>query len=161
MPRQCDIQVDRMQGVMKKVRESRGFVSLCTLLAVAMVLWQGTATTGEQGPPPAPGDDEASEAHLSPDGCSELIIYGGFEETDLQWGLAGTAVPPSYSTARAQASQRSQRLGFVDSANLEPSDTLDQDIVLPDSAQHFTLSFHYWASHEDTPDSNMQLLNIN
>ncbi len=160
MPRQCDIQVDRMQGVMNKVRGARGLVSLCTLLAVVVVLWQGTATTRAQGPPPAPGDDEASAAHLSPDGCSELIINGGFEATDLQWGLAGTAVPPSYSTARAQAGQRSLRLGIVDSANLEASDTLYQDIALPDSAQHFTLSFHYWASHEDTPGSDMQLLNI-
>ncbi len=146
MPRQCDIQVVRMQGVMNIVRGVRGLVSLCTLLAVVVVMWQGTATTRAQGPPPAPGDDEASAAHLSPDGCSDLIINGGFEATDLQWGLAGTAVPPNYSSSRAQAGQRSLRLGIVDSANLNASDNLYQDIALPDSAQHFTLSFHYWAT---------------
>ena len=160
VPRQCDIQVDRMRVVMNKVQGARSVVSLCTLLAVAVVLWQGTGTTRAQGPPPAPGDEEASAAHLSPDGCSELIINGGFEATDLHWGLAGSALPPSYSTAKAHAGQRSLRLGIVDSANLEASNHLYQDIALPDSAQHFTLSFHYWASHEDTPGSDMQLLNI-
>ncbi len=149
-----------MRVVMKKVQRARGVVSLCTLLAVAMVLWQGTGTTRAQGPPPAPGDEDVSAAHLSPDGCSELIINGGFEATDLHWGLAGSALPPSYSTARAHSGQRSLRLGIVDSANLEASNHLYQDIALPDSAQHFTLSFHYWASHEDTPGSDMQLLNI-
>ena len=152
--------VDRMRGVMRKVWGARGVVSLCTLLAVVVVLWLGTATTRAQGPPPAPGDSEVGAAHLSPDGCSELVINGGFEATDLQWGLAGTALPPSYSTARAYAGERSLRLGIVDSANLEASDNLYQDIALPDSAQHFTLSFHFWASHEDTPGSDMQLLNI-
>ena len=152
--------VDRMRGVMRKVWGVRGVVTLCTLLAVAVVLWQGTATTRAQGPPPAPGDSEVGAAHLSPDGCSELIINGGFEATDLHWGLAGSALPPSYSTARSYAGDRSLRLGIVDSANLEASDNLYQDIALPDSAQHFTLSFHYWASHEDTPGSDMQMLNI-
>ena len=52
------------------------------------------------------------------------------------------------------------RLGIVDSANLDASDNLYQDIALPDSAQHFTLSFHYWASHENAPGSDLQLLNI-
>ena len=47
------------------------------------------------------------------------------------------------------------RLGIVDSANLDASDNLYQDIVLPDSAQHFTLSFHYWASHENAPGSDL------
>ena len=103
---------------------------------------------------------ELSAAHLSPDGCSELVINGGFEVTDLHWGLAGRTAPPSYSTARAYAGERSLRLGIVDSANLEGSDSLYQDIALPDSAQHFTLSFHYWASHENAPGSDMQLLNI-
>ena len=145
---------------MRKAWGVRGVVSLCTLLAVAVVLWQGTATTRAQGPPPAPGDSEVGAAHLSPDGCSELIINGGFEATDLHWGLAGSALPPSYSTARSYAGDRSLRLGIVDSANLEASDNLYQDIALPDSAQHFTLSFRYWASHEDTPGSDMQLLNI-
>ena len=148
-----------MRGVMKKVQGALGVVSLCTLLAVALLLWQGTATTRAQGPPPAP-DEEANAAHLSPDGCSELIINGGFEATDLQWGLKGTALPPSYSTAKAYAGDRSLRLGIVDSDNLDASDSLYQDIALPDSAQHFTLSFHYWASHEDAPGSDMQLLNI-
>ena len=152
--------VDRMGSVMRKAWGVRGVVSLCTLLAVAVVLWQGTATTRAQGPPPAPGDSEVGAAHLSPDGCSELIINGGFEATDLHWGLAGSALPPSYSTARSYAGDRSLRLGIVDSANLEASDNLYQDIALPDSAQHFTLSFRYWASHEDTPGSDMQLLNI-
>ena len=128
-------------------------------LAVALALWQGTMTASAQGPPPAP-DEEASAAHLSPDGCSELIINGGFEATDLHWGLAGTALPPSYSTAKAYAGDRSLRLGIVDSANQDASDNLYQDIALPDSAQHFTLSFHFWASHEDAPGSDMQLLNI-
>ena len=134
-------------------------LSLFLSLAVALVLWQGTMTAFAQEPPPVP-DDEASAAHLSPDGCSELIINGGFEATDLHWGLAGTALPPSYSTARAYAGERSLRLGIDDSANMEAGDNLYQDIALPDSAQHFTLSFHYWASHEDTPGSDMQLLNI-
>ena len=160
MPRQCDIQVDRMRVVMKKVQGARSVVTLCTLLAVAVVLWQGTGTTRAQGPPPAPGDEEASAAHLAPDGCSELIINGGFEATDLHWGLAGSTLPPSYSTAKAHAGLRSLRLGIVDSANLEAGNHLYQDVALPDSAQHFTLSFHYWASHEDTPGSDMQLLNI-
>ena len=148
------------QGIGKIARAVRGMLSLFLSLAVALVLWQGTATTRAQGPPPAPGDSEVGAAHLSPDGCSELIINGGFEATDLQWGLAGSALPPSYSTARAYAGDRSLRLGIVDSANLEASDSLYQDIALPDSAQHFTLSFHFWASHEDTPGSDMQLLNI-
>ena len=78
MPRQGCIQVDRMGSVMSKVWGARGVVSLCTLLAVVLVLWQGTATTRAQGPPPAPGDSEVGAAHLSPDGCSELIINGGF-----------------------------------------------------------------------------------
>ena len=160
VPRQGCIQVDRMGSVMSKVWGARGVVSLCTLLGVAMVLWQGTATTRAQGPTPVPGDSEVGAAHLSPDGCSELIINGGFEATDLHWGLAGSALPPSYSTARSHAGDRSLRLGIVDSANLEASDSLYQDIALPDSAQHFTLSFHFWASHEDTPGSDMQLLNI-
>ena len=148
-----------MRGVTKRVRGGRGVVSLCALLAVAVALWHGTATTRAQGPPPAP-DEEASAAHLSPDGCSELIINGGFEATDLHWHLGGTALPPSYSTARTYAGTRALRLGIVDSANLDASDSLYQDIALPDSAQHFTLSFHYWASHEDAPGSDMQLLNI-
>ena len=160
MPQQDSFQVDRMRGLMSKVWRARGAVSLCTLLAVALILWQGTATTRAQGPPPAPGEDELSAAHLSPDGCSELIINGGFEATDLHWGLAGTALPPSYSTAKAYAGDRSLRLGIVDSANQDASDNLYQDIALPDSAQHFTLSFHFWASHEDAPGSDMQLLNI-
>ncbi|MDE0632212.1 MAG: hypothetical protein OXH73_11985 [Caldilineaceae bacterium] len=160
MPRQGSFRVDRMRGVMSKVRGARGAVSLCTLLAVALVLWQGTATTRAEGPPPAPDNDEVSAAHLSPDGCSELIINGGFEATDLHWGLAGTALPPSYSTAKAYAGDRSLRLGIVDSANQDANDNLYQDIALPDSAQHFTLSFHFWASHEDAPGSDMQLLNI-
>ena len=160
VPRQDGFQVDRMRGVINKMQGARGIVSLCTLLAISLALWQGTATTRAQGPPPSPGDDEASAAHLSPDGCSELIINGGFEATDLQWGLAGTALPPSYSTAKAYAGDRSLRLGIVDSANLDASDSLYQDIALPDSAQHFTLSFHFWASHEDAPGSDMQLLDI-
>ena len=164
MPRQGDFPMDRIRGVMRKVQGARGVVSLCTLLAVALVLWQGTATTAiasvpAQGPSPV-HDDEASAAHLSPDGCSELIINGGFEATDLHWGLAGTALPPIYSTARAYAGERSLRLGIEDSANLDASDSLYQDIALPDSAQHFTLSFHFWASHEDAPGSDRQLLNI-
>ncbi|MXZ21823.1 MAG: hypothetical protein F4Y84_14680 [Caldilineaceae bacterium SB0665_bin_25] len=160
VPRQGSFRVDRMRGVMSKVRGARGAVSLCTLLAVALVLWQGTATMRAEGPPPAPDNDEVSAAHLSPDGCSELIINGGFEATDLHWGLAGTALPPSYSTAKAYAGDRSLRLGIVDSANQDANDNLYQDIALPDSAQHFTLSFHFWASHEDAPGSDMQLLNI-
>ena len=167
MPRQGDFQVDRMRGVMSKKRETRGILSLCALLAVALLVWQGTATTRAQGPTPPtnpqetpPVESELSAAHLSPDGCSELIINGGFEVTDLHWGLAGTAVPPSYSTARAYAGERSMRLGIVDNANLDASDNLYQDIALPDSAQHFTLSFHYWASHENAPGSDVQLLNI-
>ncbi len=160
VPRQDSFQVDRMRGVINKMRGARGIVSLCTLLAISLALWQGTATTRAQGPPPSPGDDEASAAHLSPDGCSELIINGGFEATDLQWGLAGTALPPSYSTAKAYAGDRSLRLGIVDSANLDAGDSLYQDIALPDSAQHFTLSFHFWASHEDAPGSDMQRLDI-
>ena len=158
MPRQGDFQVDRMRGVMSKKRETRGILSLCALLAVALLLWQGTATTRAQEPPPV--ETELSAAHLSPDGCSELIINGSFEVTNLHWGLAGTGVPPSYSTSRAYAGERSMRLGIVDSANLDASDNLYQDIVLPDSAQHFTLSFHYWASHENAPGSDLQLLNI-
>ena len=161
MPRQVVVK-NRVQY--PKVEEKRGAGgTLCffffVLLAVALLLWQGTATTRAQGPPPAP-DEEANAAHLSPDGCSELIINGGFEATDLQWGLKGTALPPSYSTAKAYAGDRSLRLGIVDSDNLDASDSLYQDIALPDSAQHFTLSFHYWASHEDAPGSDMQLLNI-
>ena len=168
MPRQDDFQVDRMRGVMNKERGTKAILSLCALLAVALLLWQGTATTRAQAPPPPTraqaatpsSDDELSAAHLSPDGCSELVINGGFEVTDLHWGLAGTTAPPSYSTARAYAGERSLRLGIVDSANLDGSDSLYQDIALPDSAQHFTLSFHYWASHENAPGSDMQLLNI-
>jgi len=160
VPLQDSFQVDRMRGLMYKVWRARGAVFLCTLLAVALALWQGTATTRAQGPPPAPGEDELSAAHLSPDGCSELIINGGFEATDLHWSLAGTALPPSYSTAKAYAGDRSLRLGIVDSANQDAKDNLYQDIALPDSTQHFTLSFHFWASHEDAPGSDMQLLNI-
>ena len=168
MPRQDDFQVDRMRGVMNKERGTKAILSLCALLAVALLLWQGTTTTRAQAPPPPTraqeatpsSDDELSAAHLSPDGCSELVINGGFEVTDLHWGLAGTTAPPSYSTARAYAGERSLRLGIVDNANLDGSDSLYQDIALPDSAQHFTLSFHYWASHENAPGSDMQLLNI-
>ncbi len=168
MPQQDDFQVDRMREVMNKERGTKAILTLCALLAVALLLWQGTGTTRAQAPPPPPAaqgptptsDDGLSAAHLSPDGCSELVINGGFEVTDLHWGLAGTAVPPSYSTARAYAGERSLRLGIVDSANLNASDNLYQDIALPDSAQHFTLSFHYWASHEATPGSDMQILNI-
>ncbi|MXY94184.1 MAG: hypothetical protein F4047_14255 [Caldilineaceae bacterium SB0670_bin_27] len=160
MPQQDSFQVDRMRGLMSKVWGAKGAVSLGTLLAVVLTLWQGTMTSSAQSPPPAPDEDELSAAHLSPDGCSELIINGGFEATDLHWGLAGTALPPSYSTAKAYAGDRSMRLGIVDSANQDANDNLYQDITLPDSAQHFTLSFHFWASHEDTPGSDMQLLNI-
>ena len=159
MPRQCDIQVGRMRSVINKMQGARGVVSLCALLAVVAALWHGTAITRAQGPPPIT-DEDLSAAHLSPDGCSELIINGGFEATDLHWHLGGTALPPSYSTARINAGTRAMRLGIVDSANLDASDSLYQDIALPDSAQHFTLSFHYWASHEDAPGSDMQLLNI-
>ena len=157
-----------MRGVLNIERGTKAILSLCVLLAVALLLWQGTTTTRAQAPPPPTraqeatpsSDDELSAAHLSPDGCSELVINGGFEVTDLHWGLAGTTAPPSYSTARAYAGERSLRLGIVDSANLNASDNLYQDIALPDSAQHFTLSFHYWASHENAPGSDMQLLNI-
>ena len=65
-------------------------LSLFLSLAVALVLWQGTARA--QGSPPASGDGAVGAAHLSPDGCSELIINGGFEATDLLWGLADTAL---------------------------------------------------------------------
>ena len=168
MPRQDGFQVDRMRGVLNIERGTKVILTLCALLAVALLLWQGTGTTRAQAPPPPPAaegptptsDDGLSAAHLSPDGCSELVINGGFEVTDLHWGLAGTTVPPSYSTARAYAGERSLRLGIVDSANLNASDNLYQDIALPDSAQHFTLSFHYWASHEAAPGSDMQILNI-
>ena len=159
MPRQDDSQVERMRGVMNKERGTKAILSLGALLAVALLLWQGTTTTSAQEATPS-SDDDLSAAHLSPDGCSELVINGGFEVTDLHWGLAGTTVPPGYSTARAYAGERSLRLGIVDSANLDGSDSLYQDIALPDSAQHFTLSFHYWASHENAPGSDMQLLNI-
>ncbi|MDE0141669.1 MAG: hypothetical protein OXI80_00550 [Caldilineaceae bacterium] len=160
MPQQDSFQVDRMRGLMSKVWGAKGAVSLGTLLAVVLTLWQGTMTSSAQSPPPAPDEDELSAAHLSPDGCSELIINGGFEATDLHWGLAGTALPPSYSTAKAYAGDRSLRLGIVDTANQDANDNLYQDITLPDSVQHFTLSFHFWASHEDAPGSDMQLLNI-
>ena len=148
-----------MQGVMKKC----GIAGICFSLHAAGGCDGPVAGNGDDegaGAAPAPGDDEASAARLSPDGCSELVINGGFEVTDLHWGLAGTAVPPSYSKARAYAGERSLRLGIVDSANLTPATTSTRTLRCPDSAQHFTLSFHYWASHEDTPGSNMQLLNI-
>ena len=148
-----------MRVVMNTVQGARSAVSLCALLAVAAALWHGAATTRAQGPPPIT-DEDVNAAHLSPDGCSELIINGGFEATDLHWHLGGTALPPSYSTARTYAGTRALRLGIVDSANLDASDSLYQDIAIPDSAQHFTLSFHYWASHEDAPGSDMQLLNV-
>ena len=54
MPRQCDIQVGRMRVVMNKMQGARGVVSLCTLLAVALVLWQGTMTASAQGAAPRP-----------------------------------------------------------------------------------------------------------
>ena len=52
------------------------------------------------------------------------------------------------------------RLGIVDSANQDASDGLYQDIALPDSAQHFTLSFHYWPTHEAAPGGDAQVLSI-
>ena len=93
VPRQGDFLMDRIRGVMRKVQGARGVVSLCTLLAVALVLWQGTATTAiasvpAQGPSPV-HDDEASAAHLSPDGCSELIINGGFRSDRPALGPGG------------------------------------------------------------------------
>ena len=49
MPRQDDFQVDRMRGVMNKERGTKAILSLCALLAVALLLWQGTTTTRAQG----------------------------------------------------------------------------------------------------------------
>ena len=158
----------RLQQV-DSARGARGVFSLFSfaLLAAALLLWQATERAGAQGPTPPAGAQEATPsagdvgaAHLSPDGCSELIINGGFEVPDLHWGLSGTALPPSYSTERVFDGERSMRLGIVDGANLDASDVLYQDVALPDSAQHFTLSFHYWPVHEDAPGGDAQLLNI-
>ena len=86
-----------MRGVMNKERGTKAILTLCVLLAVALLLWQGTTTTRAQEPTPPsrpqeppPVGTELSAAHLSPDGCSELIINGSFEVTNLHWGLAGT-----------------------------------------------------------------------
>ena len=150
-------------------RGARGILSLFSfaLLMGALLVGLGTVTARAQGPAPPTGAQEATPAagdvgaaHLSPDGCSELIINGGFEVTDLHWGLSGTALPPSYSTAKAHSGTRSMRLGIVDSANLGVSDGLYQDVALPNSMQHFTLSFHYWPIHEAAPGSDAQILNI-
>lgn len=161
-------QVNRALGAGSKMQGVRGILSLfcLSLLVAVLLLWQATRTVTAQGPTPPTGTQEPSggdaleAAHLSPDGCSELVINGGFEVTDLHWGLAGTSSPPSYSTARTFAGERSLRLGIVDSANADASDMLYQDIALPDSAQHFVLSFHYWAMHEGAPGSDVQLLNV-
>ena len=141
-------------------RGARGILSLFSfaLLTGALLLGLGTAAARAQEATPAADDLEA--AHLSPDGCSELIINGGFEVTDLHWGLSGTALPPSYSTARAYSGTRSMRLGIVDSANLGVSDGLYQDVALPNSMQSFTLSFHYWPVHEAGPGNDAQILNV-
>ena len=150
-------------------RGARGMLSLFSfaLLMGALLVGLGTVTAWAQGPTPPTGAQEATPAtgdvgaaHLSPDGCSELMINGGFEVTDLHWGLSGTALPPSYSTAKAQTGTRSMRLGIVDSANLGVSDGLYQDVALPNSMQHFTLSFHYWPIHEAAPGNDAQILNI-
>ena len=58
MPRQDDFQVDRMRGVMNKERGTKAILSLCALLAVALLLWQGTATTRAQGPTPPANPQE-------------------------------------------------------------------------------------------------------
>ncbi len=141
-------------------RGARGILSLFSfaLLLGALLLGLGTAAARAQETTPAADDLEV--AHLSPDGCSELIINGGFEVTDLHWGLSGTALPPSYSTARAYSGTRSMRLGIVDSANLSVSDGLYQDVALPNSMQSFTLSFHYWPVHESGPGNDAQILNV-
>ncbi len=162
MARQADSQVDRTRGTGNKRRGARGILFLFSLLAVALLLWGRplglTTTATAQGP--APSGTDVNAAHLSPDGCTELIINGGFEVTDLHWALAGTLQPPSYSTAKAFAGERSMRLGIEDSANQDASDGIYQDIALPDSAQHFTLSFHYWPTHEAAPGGDAQVVSI-
>ena len=162
MPRQADSQVNRTRGAGNKRQGARGILALFALLTVALLLWGRplglTTTATAQGP--TPSETDVGAAHLSPDGCTELIINGGFEVTDLHWALAGTLQPPSYSTARAFAGERSMRLGIEDSANQDASDGLYQDIALPDSAQHFTLSFHYWPTHEAAPGGDAQVLSI-
>ena len=122
-----------------------------------LFLWQAAAPASGQQPTPT----GISALHLSPDSCSELLINGGFEVAELHWSLlSGTSVPPSYSTARVFAGDRSLRLGIIDSANLDASNGIYQDVRLPDSAERFVLSFHHWPVHEDTPGSDVQLLNI-
>ena len=133
MARQADLQVDRTRGTGTKRRGARGILAVFSLLVAALLLWGRplglTTTATAQGP--TPSETDVSAAHLSPDGCTELIINGGFEVTDLHWALAGTLQPPSYSTAKAYAGERSMRLGIVDSANQDASDGLYQDIALP------------------------------
>ena len=160
MPRQCDIQVVRMRVVMNTVQRARGVVSLCTLLAVAVVLWQGTATTRAQGPPPSP-DEDVSAAHLSPDGCSELIINGGFEATDLQLG-AWRARPCRRATPRRERMRASAPCGWASwtAPTWRPATTSTRTLRCPTRRSISRSAFTYWASHEDTPGSDMQLLNI-
>ena len=167
MTRQADSQVGRTRVAGRSERGAREALFLFALLAVALLLGQSTLTARAQGPTPPTGAQEATPstsdvgaAHLSPDGCTELIINGGFEVTDLHWALSGTLQPPSYSTTKAFAGERSMRLGIVDSGNQDASDGLYQDIALPDSAQHFTLSFHYWPIHEAAPGGDAQTLSI-
>ncbi len=138
-------------------RRPGGLRIFYALTVCLLFLWQATVPATGQEPS---ATEISARSHLSHSGCSELLINGDFEVTDLRWSLFGTAFPPSYSSAEVFAGDRSLRLGNVDSANLEASNGIHQDIHLPNSAQHFVLNFRYWPVHEGSPGSDIQFLDI-
>ncbi len=122
------------------------FVSFCLLFF---------ATAGQGGRALA-----ADPSQVVAQGCSELLINGGFEVKDLAWQTFGAESPPAYTTSSVFAGEQAMRLGIVEGANLAIINGVKQIVTLPNSAASLVLRFHYRPVHESLPGDDLQYLDL-
>ncbi len=125
------------------------------LLIWALAWWPGGGLRAAPALQTTPG------APLAVQGCSELVVNGGFE-TEGGWELFGVEVPPAYTTARAFAGSRSMRLGITDGPNAAAVNGVRQTLFLPNTAASIVLGFRYLPVHESVPgvDDDLQYVDI-
>lgn len=78
-----------------------------------------------------------------PPGCSNLILNGGFEESDVAWYLPTTNYPAKYTTSVFHTGGASMRTGINLADNIYSYSSAWQPVVIPNDSTSAELTFYY------------------
>ncbi len=78
------------------------------------------------------------------DGCTELIVNGGFETADA-WVLGVSPIMPQYVTYTRHSGNRALALGITSGANVASYSSARQTVSIPSTVTQATLTFWFYA----------------